>query len=160
MGTAFCHCWRTLCKQKIFFKILVKKCVPCIHVSTVKHIAMTSLLCVRPYQGFKSDHWLAPWMATSMCVGFNVLLDFPILTPGAYLACLPSMGWGTWLIPGVPILSHPPSPHKPNPFIRNSFPLPQGCKNTDREQVELVSFLAKTNWTKKNWKWKAKNPQP
>ena len=100
----FWHCWQTLDANKKYFSksrwriaFLASMCV-----STVKHIVMTSLLCMRPYQGFKSDHWLAPWMATSMCVGFNVLLDFPILTPGAYLACLPSMGWGTWQIPGVP----------------------------------------------------------
>ena len=104
----FWHCWQTLDANKKYFSksrwriaFLASMCVS----STVKHIAMTSLLCVRPYQGFKSDHWLAPWMATSMCVGFNVLLDFPILTPGAFLACLPSMGWGTWQIPGVPAWS-------------------------------------------------------
>ena len=98
----------------------------------------------------RSWHLAHTWRACLVWVG----------EPDKYLAYLPGLGWGTWLIPGVPILSHPPSPHKPNPFIRNSFPVPQGRKNTDREQVELVSFLAKTNWTKKteNERQKTHNP--
>ena len=89
----------------------------------------------------RSWHLAHTWRACLVWVG----------EPDKYLACLPGLGWRTWLIPGVPILSHPPSPHKPNPFIRNSFPLPQGCKNADGKQVEFFSFLAKINW--KNYDW-------
>ena len=89
----------------------------------------------------RSWHLAHTWRACLVWVG----------EPDKYLAYLPGLGWGTWLIPGVPILSHPPSPHKPNPFIRNSFPLPQGCKNADGKQVEFFSFLAKINW--KNYDW-------
>ena len=164
-GPRFCHCWRTLYKQKIFFKILAKNCVPCSHVSTVKHIVMTSLLCVHPYQGLKSDHWLAPWMATSMCVGFNVLLDFPILTPGAYLACLPSMGWGTWQIPGVPAWSRlenltntwradlkpptfSPQAQSVHPEFLSSASGLQECR---WQTSWVLPFLAKIDWKNYNW---------
>ena len=79
----------------------------------------------------RSWHLAHTWRACLVWVG----------EPDKYLACLPGLGWRTWLIPGVPILSHPPSPNKPNPFIRNSFPLPQGCKNADGKQDEFFCFF-------------------
>ena len=91
----------------------------------------------------RSWHLAHTWRACLVWVG----------EPDKYLAYLPGLGWGTWLIPGVPILSHPPSPHKPNPFIRNSFPLPQGCKNANKLSSSLF-------WQKTIGRNKTENEKP